>query len=745
MSSSPPEIVCGPIVRRCSADMITVWIATSIDVGAGGALAIYDVGKAGTEVLLGSVTEHRSVRVGVNLFINLLIARPAAAGDDHVRDPKFPTGRMLAYELSFELQRLPGRDPEMVTLDAMIPGVTLAYPPYRLPTLFIQADKTPLKIIQGSCRRPYADGADAMAAFDTLLGAAATDPADRPSALLLTGDQIYADDIVYAMLELTSSLAVQLAGYDETLPVDGKPVRITSLGNRRDLVLKKAAFTTEDGGWHLLGFSEYCAHYLLSWCEALWTGFKPTLSGRGINDLNGVGNVMSFQETLPAVRRALANISTYMIFDDHDVTDDWNLDKDWVDGVAASPTGTRVVTSALISYWLFQGWGNDPVQFDAKFIARVQGYCDLFTKAGGDVKPEATADHDSFVRQDIGVSGGFGRKPSWHYVLPTKPPVFVLDTRTARDLHPRGLGPGLLNSAARRDLDDAIAAEVKRNALDLKKSPLILVSATPIYAMEFVEVLQKLEISQHSNHAEMDFEFWRDNPRAQMDFLRDLARRNGPRRILVLSGDVHYGYTAKVKLFDGGIDPHAEVKGKPDRASLLVDIVQMTSSALKNESGKTKQARWLVSRPVLSIVKGVKVDRSWTHYIFDRRSHVSYKGNPIETLWLTLPLAEQNHIWGLNLYMSKTDHLFVPKRYFKGAGADLKVTTRAAYREEGRYYDHSGSAGAPLTAIAHFGVVVVDGLTVTHSLYGAKPNRHVVKQAPLSPAIWGPESVRLPI
>jgi hypothetical protein len=49
-----------------------------------------------------------------------------------------------------------------------------------------------------------------------------------------------------------------------------------------------------------------------------------------------------------------------MIFDDHDVTDDWNLTARWRHRVHASPAGRRIVANALAAYWAFQGWGNDP-------------------------------------------------------------------------------------------------------------------------------------------------------------------------------------------------------------------------------------------------------------------------------------------------------------------------------------------------------------------------------------------------
>jgi len=65
-----------------------------------------------------------------------------------------------------------------------------------------------------------------------------------------------------------------------------------------------------------------------------------------------------FRATLPQVRRALANIATYTICDDHDVTDDWFLDGAWCRNVLASPLGKRVVRNALLAYCLFQAWGN---------------------------------------------------------------------------------------------------------------------------------------------------------------------------------------------------------------------------------------------------------------------------------------------------------------------------------------------------------------------------------------------------
>ena len=66
---------------------------------------------------------------------------------------------------------------------------------------------------------------------------------------------------------------------------------------------------------------------------------------------------------LPAVRRVLANVPSLMIFDDHEITDDWNIDHAWVNSVYGKPAGRRAVTNGLLAYALCQHWGNKPAAF----------------------------------------------------------------------------------------------------------------------------------------------------------------------------------------------------------------------------------------------------------------------------------------------------------------------------------------------------------------------------------------------
>jgi hypothetical protein len=53
-----------------------------------------------------------------------------------------------------------------------------------------------------------------------------------------------------------------------------------------------------------------------------------------------------------------------MILDDHEVTDDFNMTRHFVDNVYADDLRVRIVQNALTVYAICQVWGNVPEQFD---------------------------------------------------------------------------------------------------------------------------------------------------------------------------------------------------------------------------------------------------------------------------------------------------------------------------------------------------------------------------------------------
>jgi hypothetical protein len=47
-----------------------------------------------------------------------------------------------------------------------------------------------------------------------------------------------------------------------------------------------------------------------------------------------------------------------MIFDDHDIIDDWNTSAEWVRTIRATDWWDRRIVGGLMSYLLYQHWGN---------------------------------------------------------------------------------------------------------------------------------------------------------------------------------------------------------------------------------------------------------------------------------------------------------------------------------------------------------------------------------------------------
>jgi hypothetical protein len=60
----------------------------------------------------------------------------------------------------------------------------------------------------------------------------------------------------------------------------------------------------------------------------------------------------------PTIRWLLSTLSTAMIFDDHDVHDDWNISEAWLEEMREHEWWNRHILGALSSYWVYQHLGN---------------------------------------------------------------------------------------------------------------------------------------------------------------------------------------------------------------------------------------------------------------------------------------------------------------------------------------------------------------------------------------------------
>src|SRR4029077_5694127 len=103
----------------------------------------------------------------------------------------------------------------------------------------------------------------------------------RPHQLLLTGDQIYADDVAASLLMVLSDAAHVLLGWKEQLRHDdqGSKADVDKLLPflRRD-PLEAAGFTSEDLDGQLLSLGEYLCMYIMVWSDVLWPADMPAFS-----------------------------------------------------------------------------------------------------------------------------------------------------------------------------------------------------------------------------------------------------------------------------------------------------------------------------------------------------------------------------------------------------------------------------------------------------------------------------------
>ena len=276
----------------------------------------------------------------------------------------------------------------------------LVYASHPLPGFVLPPeDLNQVRILHGSCRKPHGVGKEMLSAVDTILEDSAQISAHRPQQLFLTGDQIYADDVAEPLLRtlIDAGEALFAGNQEEVLPLVNLPAHLLAAGSRREVVHNTARLTTEEPENHLLSLREYASMYLFAWSDVLWpddlpinipySGNAQPLTAQRQQErqkyLAVVKQVQEFRATLPQVRRALANIPTYMMCDDHDVTDDWYLDGAWCQHVLDNPLGRQIVRNALLAYALFQAWGTP--QSNSKH--RTEKHCSKQLMPGVEMKP----------------------------------------------------------------------------------------------------------------------------------------------------------------------------------------------------------------------------------------------------------------------------------------------------------------------------------------------------------------------
>ncbi len=106
---------------------------------------------------------------------------------------------------------------------------------------------------------------------------------------------------------------------DQVYADEVSPRALEFIRSRRD--------TVRPPGEEVADFEEYTRLYLESWAD-------------------------------PVIRWLFSTVSIAMVIDDHDMHDDWNISRSWVEDMRRLPWWQERVTSGLMTYWIYQFIGN---------------------------------------------------------------------------------------------------------------------------------------------------------------------------------------------------------------------------------------------------------------------------------------------------------------------------------------------------------------------------------------------------
>jgi hypothetical protein len=276
----------------------------------------------------------------------------------------------------------------------------------------------------------------------------------------------------------------------------------------------------------------------------------------------------------PEVRWLLSTVPSCMIFDDHDVIDDWNTSLPWLERMRATPWWRERVLGGLMSYWVYQHIGNlSPADLarDPLYTAVAgppTGGADDTGRSDSAAGPDGT----DLLRKFVERADADPASARWSYRRDLgRVRVLIVDTRAARVLDP----------GARAMLDEGEMAWLREQALaDPGGCDHLLVGTSLPWllppaihdAESWNAALCAAERGPRwARIAERvrqrgDLEHWAAFP-ASFDALTDLLLRAGggpdaPATICVLSGDVHHAYVAEPlwqEGTDGGGAPSSRV------------------------------------------------------------------------------------------------------------------------------------------------------------------------------------------
>ena len=265
-------------------------------------------------------------------------------------------------------------------------------------------------------------------------------------------------------------------------------------------------------------------------------------------------------------------VPTAMIFDDHDVHDDWNTSQTWVEQMHAKPWWHERIVGGFASYWVYQHLGNlSPRELaEDELLQRVQA-------ADGDAWPLLA---DFAAAADRGTEG---TRWSFHRDVGDVR-LIMIDTRAGRCLAP----------GDRRMVDEAEWDWIVEMATSGEFEHLLIGSSLPLCLSRGLHHLEAWnEAVCEGAYGDwfnplgekirqgLDLEHWaafHTSFRELTDLLREVGsgqHGRAPTSITILSGDVHNAYLAEL--------------GFPKGSGVTSAVYQATCSPFRNPLNANEQ------------------------------------------------------------------------------------------------------------------------------------------------------------
>ena len=265
-------------------------------------------------------------------------------------------------------------------------------------------------------------------------------------------------------------------------------------------------------------------------------------------------------------RWLLSTVPSAMIFDDHDMIDDWNISASWLRDMADEPTWRKRAVNGYMSYWVHQHLGNlSPDELDDdELFARVRD--------AGDAT-EVLREWAQGCLDDAGVEGGcqFSHVRSVGDLT-----VITIDCRNGR----------VFDDDRRLMVQPAEWERIVTAAREAR-GHLMLVTSLPVYLADGIHDLHTWSsrvcdgawgrrgrrLGERVRRA-LDLEDWPAFPESY-EWFDDLVRSvrdadDPPTSIVIASGDIHFSYAARVERFQQSDAPEVwQIVSSPIRNALI--------------------------------------------------------------------------------------------------------------------------------------------------------------------------------